>query len=543
MELANKSVLILGGSGLVGQAVARRLLGFHPATITLVALSKDEVQQAADALRPFAGNTKIAVEWGNVFVPATAAQAAPADLVADEKLRRHVVDDVLDDLDESMLERSFLYQLFQRTRPDAVVDCINTATAFAYQNVFDSARRLRTVAGGAIDARQLDEHILAIPLPQLIRHVQILVEALRAAGTEAYVKIGTSGTGGMGLNIPYTHSEERPSRQLLAKSAVAGAHTLLLFLLGRTPGGPAVIEIKPTAAIAWREIAYGTVRRRGQPIPLHDCPTPLELGDAFGPKAKGWRDTGKVLESVFADVGENGLFAREEFETVTSLGQMEFITPEEVADYVVLELLGRPTGKDVVNALDAATSGPTYRAGVLRTAALERLAALEEEHGIHSVAFEMLGPPRLTKMLYEAHLLSRAKPSPRALAKARPDALSRELVQMVERDVKLRSVVISVGLPIILPGAKVYRGGEVLLSPVNGDVERAVMRGWVDLRPENCAAWIARAARVVEQADARPADTGSGFEWDAIDVEGTISPARFATWIFRHEEAGERIKR
>src|SRR5256885_8712630 len=35
------------------------------------------------------------------------------------------------------------------------------------------------------------------------------------------------------------------------------------------------------------------------------------------------------------------LFARDEFETVTALGQMEFITPEEVADYVMSELQGR----------------------------------------------------------------------------------------------------------------------------------------------------------------------------------------------------------
>src|SRR5256886_17705523 len=109
---------------------------------------------------------------------------------------------------------------------------------------------------------------------QLIRHVQILVEALRRAETRAYVKIGTSGTGGMGFNIPYTHSEERPSRPLLMKSAVAGAQSLLLFLLGRTPGAPATIEIKPTATIAWREIGSGPIRRKGKPIPLVHCPGP-----------------------------------------------------------------------------------------------------------------------------------------------------------------------------------------------------------------------------------------------------------------------------
>src|SRR2546425_3181566 len=78
----------------------------------------------------------------------------------------------------------------------------------------------------------------------------------------------------MGFNIPYTHSEERPSRPLLTKSAVAGAQSLLLFLLGRTPGAPATIEIKPTATIAWREIGFGPIRRKGRPIALVDCPEP-----------------------------------------------------------------------------------------------------------------------------------------------------------------------------------------------------------------------------------------------------------------------------
>src|SRR6266508_2311228 len=122
---------------------------------------------------------------------------------------------------------------------------------------------------------------------------------------------------------------------LFRSSAVAGAQSLLLFLLGRTPGAPATVEIKPTATIAWRRIAHGAVRRKGKPIPLVDCPAPVPLADAFRPGAGPWRELGKPLEGVYIDVGENGLFARDEFETVTALGQMEFITPEEVADYVV----------------------------------------------------------------------------------------------------------------------------------------------------------------------------------------------------------------
>src|SRR5256885_14981839 len=114
------------------------------------------------------------------------------------------------------------------------------------------------------------------------------------------------------------------------------------------------------------------------------------------------------------------LFARDEFETVTALGQMEFITPEEVADYVMSELQGRATGKDVVAALDAATAGPTYRAGILRRNAIGRLRALEERHAHRGVAYEMLGPPRLTKLLYEAYLCRRLRSSVGALAQTDP---------------------------------------------------------------------------------------------------------------------------
>ena len=65
----------------------------------------------------------------------------------------------------------------------------------------------------------------ALYVPRLIRHVQVLYQAMMSAGTGAYIKIGTSGTGGMGLNIPYTHGEEKPSRLLLSKAAIAAARS------------------------------------------------------------------------------------------------------------------------------------------------------------------------------------------------------------------------------------------------------------------------------------------------------------------------------
>ena len=351
MKIEGSTILIFGGSGLVGHAVARRLLAQRPTRLVLVALREPEVRRVADELADGAGATQIEVAWGDVFLPVELAQDERAAIIADPQKRAALVRHTFGDFTEDVLARNYFFQLLDRYRPDGVVDCLNTATAFAYQNVYDSVNGLLAAAHrGSVSAEAVERHALTMPVPQLIRHLQIVAEALPRSGVRAYVKIGTSGTGGMGLNIPYTHSEERPSRMLLTKSALAGAHSLLLFLLARTPGAPATSEIKPTAAIGWREICYGPIRRGAVPIERVDCAKPLALAQAFAQGAAGWRETGEPLMSVYADVGENGFFARQEFETVTSLGSMELITAEEIADYVVMELEGRPTGRDVIAA-------------------------------------------------------------------------------------------------------------------------------------------------------------------------------------------------
>ena len=252
MELADRTVMLLGGSGLVGHAVARRVLAATPPPrrLVLVALFEDEVRAAARALEPDRGGVTIDVEWGNVFMPAPVARLDIATIMGNTEHRALLLGDVLGDLTDAFLERNLLFRLLVRYKPDAVVDSINTATAFAYQDIFQSARTLLARArDGGVDRATVEQHLLRMPLPQLIRHAQIITEALRRAGTQAYVKIGTSGTGGMGFNIPYTHSEERPSAPLLTKSAIAGAHSMLLFLLGRTPDAPVTVEIKPTATM------------------------------------------------------------------------------------------------------------------------------------------------------------------------------------------------------------------------------------------------------------------------------------------------------
>jgi len=256
------------------------------------------------------------------------------------------------------------------------------------------------------------------------------------------------------------------------------------------------------------------VLKGGRPVPLFDADpeAPLELvpGGRFRPHDPGCgRAAGGNLENVFIDTGENGIFSLEEFAAITTSEQMEFVTPEEIADVVAQELLGGNTGHDVVNALDNAVMGPTYRAGLMRHWALEKLRELEERHGVQSVAFENLGPPRLSKLLFEADLLRRVCDGMAAARQSEPGELSRRVAARVAGDAVLRRQILSIGIPILLPDGRLLRGPECKIPPASGPdealeitlqrVETWARDGWGDLRPANMALWRDRLARVEVQ--------------------------------------------
>ncbi|MEX0907202.1 MAG: short-chain dehydrogenase [Gemmatimonadota bacterium] len=549
MDIGGRDVLILGGSGLVGMAVARELLPHVPASLTLCGLTRAEAEEAVAELAAdpvHGGATRLIAAWGDLFVPDALRERTRAEVLGDPVARGLLLDDLYGELTDAVVERSALGSLLLAGRPHIVVDCVNTATAFAYQNIFDSAARLRSAsADGVVSPDMVDGHLATLYMPQLIRHVQIALEAMKRVGTGFYLKVGTAGTGGMGLNIPFTHSEERPSRMLLAKSGVAGAHTLLLYLMARTPGAPAVKEIKPTAAISWKKIGFGDITRRGHTVHRVDATAPVPLDRAFDPVAVP-AEPGPPLTGVYLDAGENGLFSLAEFETLTALGLMEYITPEEIATDVVREIRGYPTGRDVVGALDAATAGPSYRAGVLREVALDRMAALEREHGVDAVAYEMLGPPRLSKLLFECAILGRLHGALSDVAALDAEQTAAAALRLVESDADLRSRILSIGLAILLPdGTALLRGPELRVQPDPDEVPdhaKLAEAGWVDLRAANWRKWSQRAAQMLSGLGAGP-DQGSRTDPEPADRGLQIRPGRMAAWVFRHEDRGERIKR
>ena len=276
----------------------------------------------------------LSVSAGNLFGLSRAAPAATASAPSCSRLRRRGPRR-LRPLRRPAPSRGRTWSSTASTPPPASPTATSSAPP---RRSCASSRR------GEIDEATTERLLDALYMPRLIRHIQVMYRGMIDAGTRVYVKVGTTGTGGMGLNIPYTHSEERPSRVLLSKSALAGAQSMLLFLMARTPGAPITKEIKPAAAIAWKRMGYGPIFRGGKPLRMVDA-RPHPLGATFStedPAAARERD--EPYENVFIDTGENGVFSLEEFSTVTSHEQMEFVTPEEIARYLVFEIEGRGTG-------------------------------------------------------------------------------------------------------------------------------------------------------------------------------------------------------
>ncbi|MEW5806281.1 MAG: short-chain dehydrogenase [Acidobacteriota bacterium] len=566
MEIKGKTVLVFGGAGLVGAAVCRMLMKEEPGELIVCSLFEDEVKETITEMKSkFPGSkTRMSGVSGNIFVRASLKDKTREEILYNQQYRRFMISDVLEKMDEALLKRSYLYRILRRFKPDIIVDCINTATALAYQDIYRSAAEVlkasdRVKSGEDDDFRSsIERHLCTLDTPQLVRHIQILYESMKSAGTKVYIKIGTSGTGGMGLNIPYTHSEEKPSRVLLSKSVMAGAHTMLLFLMARTPDAPITKEIKPTAAIAWKSVAYGPILKKGTTIPLYDCPPSkgiylmkngsLHVAAEFERLRKN-----DILRSVYIDTGENGFFSRGEFETITALGQMEFVTPEDIARNTILEIKGINSGHDVINALDNATMGPTYRAGSLRERAIKQMLELEKKYKKESVAFEILGPPRLSKLLYEAFLIKKVYRTLDRAAETSPSEISRNVTTIIERDRTLRAEIISIGIPILMPdGRRLLRGPSIKIptpfdegKPTVRNINRWAYDGWVDLRVQNMKKWNSRFKKIQEEIrKINSSETGSHYDRDRDFwlKEKEINIGKLISWIFITEEHGSRMK-
>jgi len=567
------TVLILGGGGMVGVQVAREVAReLSPKRIVIAAVSEAEVKSALEFLRVQLGDAiDIVGEWGNIFVPEELKGVDRVSVVENREYYDKLFDAVF--RRDVSYQTSALYQLVAKYKPEIVIDAINTATAISYQNEFELAIETKELIDGFRDRTgdiprdeleplfaTIRKLLIAQGIPQIARHILLLHETLKNTDVQIYVKVGTTGTGGMGLNIPYTHSEDKPSLTLLAKSAIGFAHTGLLFLMARTPGGSQndqsviVKELKPGAMIGFRRVEKRHIGVRGETgkaylVEPHEetLGSQLQLRDDAQYERFEGRDV--PLEVIGADTGENGFFSIGEFQAITFPRQMEYVTPEEVARTVVLEILGASTGRDVLAAIDGAITEPSYRAGVLRDHAIRQMQTLEaQKRGeVPSIAVGHLGPPRLSKLLAEGYLIRQAAGTAKIVEIAAIDAadMQRRVEDYLAANPAVASTIVRVGTPILRERdgrLTITRGPRISIPAVvaghslvdlnDERIEQYAASGWVDLRLSNFERWQRRLT------NATPGDIeryGSAA-LDAMHYFGeSFEPGDFVGWLFVNE--------
>ena len=554
--------LVLGGAGLVGTQVCRQISNsLSPRRIVVASLFEHEARSACDRLRSeFGERIGFVPAWGNLFVPTELAELSRTEVLSNNEHRRQLLQFLYGEFEDAY-RNNHLVHMIRRHRPDVVVDCVNTATGLSYQNVFDGAAKVMSWLGKDGFSKEglpdLEGFLLSQSSPQIIRHTRLVHRATTEYRTSTYIKVGTTGTGGMGLNIPYTHSEDKPSKVLLAKTEAAFGHTGLMFLLARTPNAPVVKEIKPAAMIGYRAVRTIAAKDKHGNNQLFD-PKETTLGSQMDLRdSEDAYKTSGSLNVAVVDTGENGVFTRGEFAAITALGQMEYITPEEIARVVVREIKGANTGQDVISAMDGAVLNPSYKAGLLRSVAMSDLKDVDENSDYPSVALGRLGPPELSKLLFEAQLLKEcfgSLPSVLADGKKRRSAqdLSEALLERIHTS-KIKKIATSIGIPVLLPDGKtLLRGPRINVPEVKGHqttvssdsdqkVDKWAQKGWIDLRPANMDRWLSRTKKMVaSRIELR--DLGSAAASTKSYLPTSFEIGEVVAWIFNNEMGGHRVK-
>jgi hypothetical protein len=187
---------------------------------------------------------------------------------------------------------------------------------------------------------------------------------------------------------------------------------------------------------------------------------------------------------------------------------------------------------------------------VLRQTALDKLARIEEETNSHSVALGQLGPPELSKLLYEAHLLKLNYRTLKAVSETPASEISETLYQFILDHDTLRTTITSIGVPILVPdGCTLLRGPrmnipESIYHEIECNAEMIddwARKGWIDLRPSNFVTWQERFRRMRRSQNLLHTRGSSSITMKTY-LPDSIEIGMVVAWIFNNEEKGYRIK-
>jgi len=389
----------------------------------------------------------------------------------------HCLDGVLYHIDPSVdvFDGDFMFKMVQKFEPLAIIDAVNIAS---------------------IASRNVD---LAKTVLDYSRNV---IAPIAKKGI-IWIDVGTVGTGGMGLEIPYTHNEPTQdgaiAHGLWLKVGAAGMHGGYLDLIGRTPNCR-VGRVVPRGMVGFEEPKYqevsvahlnGTIRL------VHGSVIALKRLEGVT-----FTDEGPYVSTVVR-CGENGLFGLEETSAITSIGQMETVSAEAVSQAVMVvfgELMA-VAGTYVQKDLNPdVTSHAQARRVLKQMKDIQAREARKTTSIIDSVAFGNLGP-YLTTNLWELNVFAMNKLVPHQLEHLKSLDPSDKILKYYSR------VLPALGIPVItdhffipcVEGGNMTMSRDIVLNQLNRVLGSDKSQGslWsVDLRASRVKHWADVAKQV-----------------------------------------------
>jgi UDP-glucose 4-epimerase len=131
----DRSILVLGGAGLVGSQVVREVAReLNPERVIVASLFRGEVREFLHELRREFPRIEFIGVWGDLFVRKEFTMERHRRLLQSSVRREMLFQDLYGDIEETYKDSS-LTKLINHHSPEVIVDCINTATALSYRDL------------------------------------------------------------------------------------------------------------------------------------------------------------------------------------------------------------------------------------------------------------------------------------------------------------------------------------------------------------------------------------------------------------------------
>ena len=537
-----KTILVLG-VGQIGKAITKRILEHKPDRIILHNLTKKESDYCCLYFSKICKNIEFIPSYGDIFLPFGFNKLTTIEEQLQNKYE--LLNFFYSDLSPEILKKSTLYNLVQKWKPYLIIDAINSGTVLG--NHYKPELILSKVSNEAtVDVDTSTEILLNDFVPKAINFVYSLKLVMEDFEIKKYLKVSTTGLGGMGMNMPYTHGDTPKaslSFALMGKISAAGVLHQLLWNLSHTTHYNISLLI-PSTFVGYDSTKFEPIETDMGLIKKIDNPKKIKIkdGDTLT-YSKGISD--EYLEFPVVRAGENHVYSLYELSVLTAVGQMEAITKEEVANAAMEDICGK-ANRNMLNYMDSGMLTSTFAGKVMVEKIKSEIKLLMQKNNSTSIATGNLGVT-VAKRLYELHIIKQVCKTVESLKNIDIKKLCDLVTRNIENNKDLIIEILSLGLPIVMEDNNMFIG-EYSLFPDKGcnltitkdRLEKWIQVGWVDLRVENILFWKETIDYVYNDAQKVLRDKGFILNRDVFSISNDYDIGEVLAYYYNLQEKGRK---